>query len=366
MSALATESTAPLAQLAAHGILDERQHADLSSKAPPPAWLNILQAFAAWIASIFILGSFLSPLMWGGNSGLAQGIGAALLIGAALALFRKKDGTFFTQVALAFSLAGQALLVNALTGDRLFFFNHDDAFLYCALFVSAAMAVPRATPLHRAVCTLLALACLTWLIGPGQAQEAFGVLLAAAASALWLRRRDWAAHRHAPYWQALAHATTVLSFAVAWLLGTRSSARFGFSIDDLLGDGQASLTLLDALPLSLYTLGAVAVLAGTTVWLSRALAPPRRAALVGCAIVLGLVAHSAPGLLICTAMALATYHACQRVWFALSLACAVLLLGEFYYSLHVSLLMKSAALGASGCLLLCLRLALRGWQRKAS
>ncbi|HSN32940.1 MAG TPA: DUF4401 domain-containing protein, partial [Ideonella sp.] len=107
-----------------------------------------------------------------------------------------------------------------------------------------------------------------------------------------------------------------------------------------------------------YRIGAALVLLATTAWLCRDAAGLRLPALAG-ALLFALAAHPAPGLLVAVAVLLASFHASHRPWIAMALVFGALYLGELYYSLQDTLLMKSVALIASGTVLLALRALLR-------
>ena len=83
----------------------------------------------------------------------------------------------------------------------------------------------------------------------------------------------------------------------------------------------------------------------------------RRAALAA-ALVLAIVSQPAPGLLVAGTLALACVHGGHRGFAALGLAAAVAYVGEYYYRLDTTLLVKSALMVISGGVLLALRHAL--------
>ncbi|HQV08600.1 MAG TPA: GDYXXLXY domain-containing protein, partial [Thauera sp.] len=83
----------------------------------------------------------------------------------------------------------------------------------------------------------------------------------------------------------------------------------------------------------------------------------RRAALAA-ALVLAMLSQPVPGLLVAASLALACFHGGHRGFAALALAAAVAYVGEYYYRLDTSLLVKSALMAISGGVLLALRHAL--------
>lgn len=333
------------------GIIGPDDAAELAADVPPPWWLAISQGIAAWIASLMVLSSFFVPLMAFGDGPLVRGLGGAVLTAAAIWLVRREE-IFASQMGLALSLAGQALLVSAVAGDGDW---SRDATLIAAtgLLIAIGMLVPKSALLHRSACALLALSYLAVLAGQGDWLVAYAVLLAAAAVALWLRRSDWAGWPIASLPKALAHAATVGALVAAWFVG-----------GDTAGGALGWLGRSDMAPAPLqamYPAGVGVVLLATLAWLSRDAAALHRALWLAAATGFVLAAWRAPGLIVSAALLLAVFRACHRPWIAMVLLAAMLYLGRLYYDLDSTLLMKSMSLAATGLLLLGLRYVLRRW-----
>jgi len=343
-----------LERLQARGIIDAGRRDALVERTGTPWWLAALLALAAWIAALIILSAFFGPLLMLVDSALARAVGGGVLIAAALYLFRRAT-PFAAQMALAFSLAGQALIVTAVAGDAVSA-TETRTLALTAMIVAAAMMWPAAPGLHRTVCALIVLLSLAWLIGPGRGLALFGVVLTAAAAALWLGRARWAAHPQAPIFKALAHAATLTALCLA-PYGHANSALA--AVDAVAGAGRYGGVT------PVYVLGAAAVLLATVAWLTRAAPIGLRAAALAAAVPYAVAAHRTPGLLVSAALLLAVFHACHRPWVVLTLAFAALYLAELYYSLHATLLVKSLALAATGALLLLAWAGLRRWMRSA-
>ncbi len=344
-----------LERLRRENIIDE-DHADTLVRAlPAPWWLTTLQAIAAWIASLIIMSTFFAPLLMLGDGPVARAVGGALLAGAALALFGR--GTSFTaQMALAFSLAGQALLVSAVAGGFGALINGSTSISIAGIAVAAAMLVPRSSVVHRTACAIIALTHAGMLIGPGNALALFAVVLTGAAVALWLTRSLWATRDQADLIKAFAHATSLAALIAAWFVGVEH----GRGIFARLGD-----TYPSHLP-ALYPTGVAIILLAACLWLTRTAPTTVRVVTVGGTLAFTLAAAQAPALVVCTAIAVAAFHACHRPWVALALLAALLYLGEFYYNLQTTLLIKSMVLGTTGLVLLVLRMLVLRWQRSFS
>ena len=98
--------------LRAQGVVDDAQHDRLVAAAQVPWWLMLLQTLAAWVASLLILSSFMLPLSLLVDHALVRALAGVALCAVAVVLFRR-ERLFTAQMALAFSLAGQALVVSA-------------------------------------------------------------------------------------------------------------------------------------------------------------------------------------------------------------------------------------------------------------
>jgi len=331
-----------LATFKEHDIADESQRQRLANLAPGAAWLTALQALAAWLAALLLTAAF--TLMGGMVFGLYLFF-AVVLIAAGMALFwRQQDSAFMNHLALGLSVAGQALLAFAWMDE----WRNSDVLASAVL--ALALTVPRTSLPHRSLCLAAAAGCgvysvlhryADWL-GPSGVLEAIGwlgVALVAGASALWLARRQWAVHPRADYLAALAHSATFAGLAIIWVLHG-SANRFHFRFDDALTH------------YGFYKWGAVLAWLAIAGWLLRVLPKPEQTVLVVAAVALGALGVGAPAMLLCLTLTLATFHACQRVWLAVSVAGAWFFLGLFYYSLTQTLLVKSATLAAAGVVML--------------
>jgi hypothetical protein len=362
MSTLFSRQPDALSRLWEHDIVSAETLADIEAHSShTPAWLAVMQGFAAWVAACMVIVSF--GFLFFVTGFTSFGISGAILIGVAMFLFYNKDGPFSEQLALAFSLAGQVLVTVGM-GIQM---GSNSLFMLLSALLAAGLTFPRSTMLHRTLCSLLALSGLaSWICIPSDLSEYLYysperlfrleflcLLFAAMTTALWLRRETWTAHVHAARFKALAHAGMLINFLY---MGSFSWLKFS------LGSG-ADLPFLGNHPV--YSYGSAALFLFVCFRLSRKLPLPQRVLLFVAALVVAVATHDiAPWILVCASLALAAFHACSRLWFAVSLLVAVWLLGQFYYSMEVTLLVKSGVLALSGGLLLALRVMLQRWQRE--
>ncbi len=99
-----------IALLRERGIVDSGEKGAGLGLRPMPWWLMLLQGLAAWVASLMIILAVMSTMGGLDLTTLVRGAVGALLCATAIWLFRR-ERLFSEQMALAFSLAGQGLLV---------------------------------------------------------------------------------------------------------------------------------------------------------------------------------------------------------------------------------------------------------------
>lgn len=354
-----------LARLEAQGVLEPGQAVGLAQAAMAPAvpaWLQVLQALAAWFAALLILSSFMLPLALVGDRALLRVLVGGLLCGGALWLFRREQ-LFTDQMALAFSLAGQALLVSAMGEGWGALWGRSTTWAMLGALIAAAMMVPRTARLHRALCGLILAFDVAVVLGSGPGLALFAVGLLGMACALWLMRAQWAA--------GLASASALPPGLLAAVAHAATLAALALPLAVSIGDGVGGRVLLwapfgGAYGASLLSVGATLVLAAVALHLLREASPRARALALGAGLVLALASQPAPGLIVAAALFLACFHGGQRLLGALAVLAAVLYVGEYYYRLETTLLNKSMLLAASGLVLLGLRQGLVGHRRGAS
>jgi hypothetical protein len=107
MSALTeTELTAALAQ---RGLLTEAPNAPDAASSDRPWFISAVLGAAGWLAGVFVL--LFVYLMFEPDSASELGLAGSILVTAAYGLYRAdRSGSFFAQLALALSIAGQIAL----------------------------------------------------------------------------------------------------------------------------------------------------------------------------------------------------------------------------------------------------------------
>lgn len=334
--------------LRAQGVVDDAQHDRLVAAAQVPWWLMLLQTLAAWVASLLILSSFMLPLSLLGDHAVVRALAGMVLCAVAVALFGR-ERLFTGQMALAFSLAGQALVVSAMGSGWGAYVDGDRLWAAGGLVLATAMMWPRSTSLHRSVCALLLAFHAGALIGQEPGLALYGAALAAGVVALWLSRSHWAGTRNGGQLAALARGGTVAALALPAIVG-------------VVGDDARRFALAGGAPFAphsgVLSIGAGLVLVAVVARLTATADGRTRWTALAAALVLAMLSQPAPGLLVAASLALACFHGGHRGFAALALAAAVAYVGEYYYRLDTSLLVKSGLMAITGGVLLALRHAL--------
>lgn len=329
--------------------LTQEQGERLLSGVDSPWWLSVLLGLAAWVSSLFLIGSLVGPWVLLLDGPLGLGLAGLLMLCAGLGLFGR-SGVFAEQMALAFALSGQGLLVYVLADATGSSESLRSAAIVC-LPMSAGLLLARGSMLYRRICALLALGSVAALIDSGPGLSLYGLLLACLATGSWLQRSRWATAKYAVRLRALTDAATLMALLLA-MYGHQGV------LDAIMSQNMPLRAVSPGVWLLIHA-GPGSLLMLTLGWLLRGKSIKARSTALLAAGLLVLLTNQAPGLLISCALGLAVYHASSRSWSLVVPAFTVLYLGEFYYSLHISLLYKSLLLCASGLLLLAIRQGLK-------
>ncbi|MEH8019053.1 DUF4401 domain-containing protein [Rheinheimera muenzenbergensis] len=319
------------------------------TQASSPWWLQLLLAFAAWIASILIISSFIGPLLALADNNAGRLIAAAILLIAAIWLATKPQ-EFMQQMSVAIALAGQGLLVYAVYH---LFDRHDELARYACALSSFLLLCSPLNQLHQRVSLLIAYSCLLSLIHSAPAIAVVSSALAAAAVYLWCNR---------PRWAGLTHARRIKSLLEVSTLTALGLTLFGQCL--LLIDSSNWLDDKLATARSLHSALGSIILISTVFWLSRQATVPSRLALLSITSLLCFLLYPASGMLVSTALMLACFYGCNYRWYALCLLSMLCAISQFYYSLELNLLYKSGLLALSGLLVLAAWLLLQRYQRR--
>lgn len=313
-----------------------------------PWFVRLMLGLAGWIGALFLFGFFGVALQELLRSASARLLLGALLCTAAAVVFRTvRHGELLGQFGLAVSLAGQGLLASGF-GETLRGSPATAAAAVAAQQAILFLAVPGMA--HRAWCAASSGYAIAVALGTsGLAPYASPLLLAACALA-WLR--EFEHPRQAELVRAAGYGLGVAAFLAAAMHGTW--------LDLLRFRELASSGSVRFWPGAIA--GGVVVLAGAAALLRRegvALGSGAGALGMAGALIVAAAAAKAPGIAPATALLVLGYANGNRVLTGLGVASLIGYLSYYYYSLHATLLEKSALLAAAGIALLVARFAMQ-------
>lgn len=323
--------------------------------APSPWYIKLLLACSGWLAAVFLLGFFalgLEDLLR--NETVALVIGAALLVGSWLLLRAQAVNLFASHLALAMSLAGQALMLWPMPE---WLGEGSSRFWLALMLLQAALAWLMPDFLHRVFSAAVAAGSLVMLMWLQRWYPLPVPLLLFFASWLWLHEFDYP--RQLPRIVPIAYGITLglLLVRVFWAFG------MGFWTAD--SSGMDTTTRLP------FWLGNVllAMVIMFAVWrlLQRhGLSWNDRhwQAAMAAALLLGVLSHELPGLSIGMTLLLLGFAARNRVLMGIAIVALLHVFSSYYYFLGVTLLVKSAILVGVGTVCLLLRWVVLRWLRQ--
>jgi hypothetical protein len=274
-------------------------------------------------------------------------LGLVVCAGAIVLLRVARGGVFATQLAVAASLAGQGLVVVGLALDH---WNSAPTWLVLAAF-EAVLIVVTPDALHRVLSTLAAAIAARIALGSLGAATLFPALIAAGFVAALTRAEQLEAHASWPPAVATGLALTVLlQLPLALLDGSILRSMFGAPSGAVL-------------PFWVGAAALAAVFLASVVALMRrvGVAPESRAGMlaVAGAVAIAAVAWPVPGVVVAALMLLYAFAAGRLFLQGLAVVGLLEALVCYYYVLQASLLVKSAALFATGIVLIGARLLMR-------
>ena len=312
-----------------------------------PWYVTAMIGIAAWVASLFFLvfvGIALAEVFRYDEGWLP--VGLVLCAACAVAFRIGRRSMFVTQLALSMSLAGQALIAYGVLRHQT-----SNPAAWIALAVIAIVLVAAAPhSVHRVLAALAAALCTRYALAFAGLSPMFPALVAAAfLLALFGEERGLATRA---LWHAVATGLALGALVVIpaqlgeifwWGMGTHRPP-------------PAAMSWAGAFALAVVFLAAIARA------LHRARLPwSSRTSVVALAAgaALALAARPVAGLTLALIILLAAFGAGRRALAGLAIAGMLFALGHYYHSMDTTLLAKSAALFASGVVLLAAGLAVR-------
>jgi uncharacterized membrane protein len=306
-----------------------------------PWFVRALVAVSAWMASIMFL-----VFVYGAriiSSSMGSVVLGAVLIAFAVFLRRaQKNNLFLAQLALAMSLAGQALLIMGI-GEKM----RTAGAALTAIGMSIALIVLYPDKTHRFLSTLIAINAAVIFVYDQHIPYGLQVLvvgLAGAAGHVWHYESSLAAGRMAPVLRPVAYGMIVGMFLLLIPSGLPPDLRMHVRVTHTWFPVTIALAIL--LMLLEYRL----------LSFHKALGEKQLTLIVfGGALVLAVASLKAPGIIAALFVLALGFHRGNSIITSVALAFLAVFLSAYYYNLNITLLNKSYTLLAVGTVLLALR-----------
>jgi hypothetical protein len=356
-----------LSQLVAEGYIDELpENAPFNTDDDTPAYIKALLGFGGWIAALFFFGFAgfcLNLTLSGIESELVSGailcVIGLILVGSTTIMQRQSKGVFFSQVALAIHVAGQLLFM---VGMGMVFYEW---FPYPAEFPTVLFALIIIVleiiliPLYedgifRFLATIAAVIAANVIVYELNIPASLSVLTALLAFGVMM---VWG--EMLPIERLIRHRLMLQAVGYGLVFGL-----FGTIMHELSNsptyEGFAQVALHQPIITSILLLG-------MSLWLEMRLLAEyevpytHRATLIvlGITVIIMLPTLTTPGILASMLLILLGYRRRHNVLLVLAYLFMAGFISYFYYSLHMTLLVKSFILMATGILFLIGGLAFR-------
>lgn len=317
--------------------------APLTDKLESPWYVKFLLAFSGWFASLFLLGFLGVGFEAIFKNNIACGITGGLMIAGAYAILRIPKNEFFEHVALAVSLAGQALIAWGLF-DGL---NDKVAWIFVAL-VQVVLAVVMPNFVHRVFSSFIAAFSFSMFLYAFGAPYIFSSIVMFIAAWLWLHEFQYPKHTRKIH--AIGYGT------VLGLIQLKGVALFSFN-----PTGWHMVKTNTELWIQPWM---AEVLAGAVmiyvVWqllqrLGHRLPEPLAITALVCTVILSSVSIEAPGITVGIMILLLGFAGSNRVLMGLGIVSLLFYISSYYYLLDATLLVKAQTLFVTGIVLLLVR-----------
>lgn len=319
--------------------------APTTEKLESPWFVKVLLAFSGWLASLFLLGflglGFEAIL----KNHIASAITGSLMIAGAYAILRIPKNEFFEHVALAVSLAGQALIALSLFDGM----NDKVAWGVIAL-VQVVLAVLMPNFVHRVFSSFLAAFAFSTFLYAFGAPYVFSSIVMFITAWLWLHEFQYPKHTRKIH--ALGYG------AVLGLIQLKGVALFSFNHTWRMVKTNSELWVQPWM---------AEVLAGAVmlyvVWqllqrLGHRLPEPLAITALVCTVILSAVSIEAPGITAGMMILLLGFAGSNRILMGLGVVSLLFYISAYYYLLDATLLVKAQTLLVTGVVLLLVRWAM--------
>ncbi len=310
-----------------------------------PWYVKAMIAVAAWIASLLLLVFFgiLFHQLFESRPAMVV-FGLVVCGGCAVVMHLARNSMFVSQVAVAMSLAGQALIGFGVLDQ------HWRSPLAWGVFaaIEAVLVVAAPNVVHRVLTTIVAAWSLRVMLTYGHLGPFFLALSAAAfviADRMTLRSR----------WAGWVPVSAALALTALFTIPAAIGEIFWWPLRNTLVTERA-IWWIAAIALAVVLLASVAsILREQDVPATSRMGVVALAA----AAAVALTGYAVPGIVVAIIVLITAFAHGRRALCGLAIVGMIAALSHYYFSLELTLLQKSAALLATGVVLLVAGLALR-------
>ena len=322
------------------------ENAAPTDQAPESPWyVKLLLAFSGGVAAFFLLGSITMEFSFILENSAVSFITGVVMIGAAFALLRAPGNPFFQHLALAGSLAGQALVIFVIFDTT----RSPGVYAWLGVFaLEVVLAAVIPDFVHRVFSSFIAAVAFTRVLTYLGYPHIAGGLLLLAAAFCWLREFRYPLRIKTIQAAGYGLVLTLILFKATHLTGHHAGWLFftgdlpGFKTVPWMGE---ALIAAAALCVVWHLLGRYGQAMSGMISISAMLA-----ALLVC-----IVSMKVQGLTVGMVILLLGFAGANRVLMGLGIVSLLFYISAYYYLLHTTLLIKSLTLLAVGLLLLSLR-----------
>ncbi len=308
-----------------------------------PWYIKLLLAISGWLAALFLLGFLGVGFELIFRNSIASLIIGGILIGVAFALLRVPKNEFYEHVALAVSLAGQALVVWAIFENS----KHETSWLLTSIF-QLALVLVMPNFIHRVFSSFFAAICFSAALSLFGIPYIAGSVIMYVAAWLWLYEFNYPKHMQRQ--RAIGYGLVLA------LIQIKGTALYHYNLIGWFGD-KPGAHLLGYPWMGELLAGAVTLY---VVWqilrrLRHGLSEPITiAALLGAAL-LAAVSMQAHGVTVGMLILVLGFAGSNRVLMGLGIISLLFYISSYYYLLHATLLEKSQTLLIIGLVLFAAR-----------
>jgi uncharacterized membrane protein len=309
-----------------------------------PWYVKTLLAFSGWLAAIFLLGFIGMGLQFIVENDSAAFITGALMITGAFFVVRTAGNEFVEHLALALSLAGQALAVYAIFQ---FSGGNDNIALLLVALLQVMLALAMNNYIHRVFSSFFAAISFSmFMIGVGWA---FGVSAILLFLVSWCFLREFSYPHHMREIRAIGYGLTLalLVFKGTEMFGN-SPLRYIFHYNEqqqfLPWVGELLTTAV-----SIYVV--IRILQRNWLPLKSRLA----LTILAGVLVIGLVSLQVQGITVAMVIMIIGFAGANRLLFGAGIVSVLFYISSYYYLLEITLLEKSQTLLIVGVVLLLTR-----------